>query len=206
MTDLVTIVDRVRPHAVTIVVAVVVVAGIASKLRNPWAATRVIEAEPRQGALIESPVSWPHGDAILTEVATWELEAVVLHRKWYRWDDFGSVVPLDLALGWGPMSDPDVLEELRVTQRNRWYWVYWSRDMVHSEETLMASSSNVHILPATREVLRTLRSFDEGDNVYLRGRLVDVSLGGGVMRTSRTREDRGGGACEVFFVEAAERR
>lgn len=205
MTNLRDVADTLRTHAVTIVVAVIFFGGIALKMRDPWAATRVIPNEPVQGPIIESPASWPHEGAILTEVATWELEAVVLHKEWYRLDHFASVVPLDLALGWGPMSDPDVLGDLRVSQRNRWYWVYWSNDMAHSEETLMASSSNVHILPATPDVLRTLRSFGQGDNVYLRGRLVDVSLDGGEMRTSRSREDRGGGACEVFFVEEARR-
>ena len=69
----------------------------------------------------------------------------------------------------------------------------------------MESSSNVHILPANSSVMREVRSFDQGDNVRLSGRLVDVSYGNQVMRTSRSRADRGGGACEVFFVESAER-
>lgn len=198
--------DFAREHGVTLIIAVIVVGGIALKMRDPWANTTRVETEPRQGELMANPASWPHEGAVLTEVATWELDAVILHTEWYRFDHFGDVVPLDLALGWGPMSDPDVLRELKIAQRNRWYWVRWDHPLVYSEEELMGSSSNVHILPADADVMRAVRSFDQGDNVHLSGRLVDVSYDGQVMSTSRTREDRGGGACEVFYVENAQRR
>jgi hypothetical protein len=197
--------DFLRHHGLAVAVAVALLVGIGWKMRDPWASTQKIDNEPRQGELIANPASWPHEGAVLTEVATWDLDAVILHREWYRFDHFGAVAPLDLALGWGPMSDREVLSELKIQQRNRWYWVYWPGPMAHAEEELMASSSNVHILPATPAVLHDLRSLRQGDNVRLSGRLVDVSYGNQLMRTSRTRADRGGGACEVFFVQSAER-
>ncbi len=177
------------------------VSAVAWKTRDPWADTVRVDTVPLQGEPIENPRSWPHEGAVLTEVATWELDAVILGERSYRLDHFASVVPIDLALGWGIMSDPEVLRELKISQRNRWFWVYWKGGMTHSETDIFLVSSNVHILPANDAVRRQLRHVDRGDNVHLSGLLVDVSFDGGQMRSSRSREDRGGGACEVFYVD-----
>ncbi|MFT6397638.1 MAG: hypothetical protein ACJAYU_002392 [Bradymonadia bacterium] len=192
--------DFLRAHGFSLLFLVALVAAISWTLRDPWAETVLISTEPEQGELIENPRSWPYEGAVVTEVATFELHAVVLSQKAYRLDHFASVVPLDLALGWGIMSDPVVLRELKISQRNRWFWIRWTEGFRHSETEIFLASSNVHILPANDAVRRQLRYVDPGDNVHLSGLLVDVSLEGGQLRSSRSRADRGGGACEVFYV------
>lgn len=200
------VLDFFRAHGMSLTVAALLLAGLTWKLRDPWADTVRVDSVPVQGETIENPRSWPHEGAVLTEVATWELDAVILSEESYRMDHFASVIPIDLALGWGIMSDPEVLEHIKIAQRNRWFWLRWKSDMPYSETDVFLASSNVHILPANDAVRRQLRRIDQGDNVHLLGRLVDVSLDGAEMRSSRSREDRGGGACEVFYLEYIDRR
>jgi len=72
--------------------------------------------------------------------------------------------------------------------------------------------SNNHLLARKKEVLKTIEKIRIGDQVYLKGMLVDYAPEKGKdydqawRKTSISREDlnetsRSGGACEVFFVE-----
>ena len=70
-------------------------------------------------------------------------------------------------------------------------------------DEIVVSSANMHLIPATREVDRTLRNLPVGGLVHLEGALVDASKGKWTWRTSRTRTDTGPGACELFYVEQA---
>src|SRR5438094_496877 len=80
----------------------------------------LISSEPEQTLAFDSPISF--GDYQLVPLAHFALDARVLHRKVYRWDERASLVPVDLALGWGPMSDQRVLDQVRITQSMRFYW------------------------------------------------------------------------------------
>ena len=54
--------------------------------------------------------------------------AVVLHRERYRYDHEAGLAPLDLALGWGPISVASVINGLKISQSDRWYEYSWSDD------------------------------------------------------------------------------
>ena len=53
--------------------------------------------------------------------ATYALHARVLHTKRY-WTQGGELVPYDVALGWGRMSDQAVLDHLDISQSNRFFF------------------------------------------------------------------------------------
>ena len=53
--------------------------------------------------------------------ATFSLEARILGMEHYRLGREADLAPLDLALGWGPMSDSAVLDQIKITQSNRFY-------------------------------------------------------------------------------------
>lgn len=144
-----------------------------------------------------------HQEYELTPRAAFSLEARVLSAERYRWDGGADLAPVDLALGWGPMSDSSMLERFKVTQGARFYTLYPQGDGVDIALALR-HSANMHLIPASDVVRRTLESARAGQVVSLRGQLVDAARPDGfTWRTSLTREDTGAGACELVYVESA---
>lgn len=138
-------------------------------------------------------------------LASFELEARVLRSKNYCCGGPDRLAPVDVAFGWGRMSDEVVLARIDVSQSGRFY--YWryegSPPIPHREIEL--SSANMHLIPATKAIEKKLKNLRPGNVVALKGYLVDVQGEGGFRwRSSLTREDTGGGACELVWVEALE--
>jgi hypothetical protein len=143
-----------------------------------------------------------HGRWTLTPRASYDITARVLGKERYSFDTIAALVPVDLALGWGPMSDGAVLAPLRIEQGARFYSVRWDADPPLAPAEIMRHSANTHTIPATAALGRQLSALRVGEVVRLKGWLVDGVRDDGVtMRTSLTREDTGAGACEVMLVE-----
>ncbi len=143
-------------------------------------------------------------DYTVTPLARFALEARVLSRAGYRSGREAELSPLDLALGWGPMSDETVLAHFSITQSGRFY--YWSaRHLPIPRAEVVQNSANMHLIPADAAVAETLQQFRVGEVVRLRGYLVRVQAADGWhWSSSLTRNDSGAGACELIWVEAAE--
>jgi hypothetical protein len=147
------------------------------------------------------------GDYRITPLARYSVTAVVLSRERYRFDRAATLAPVDLALGWGPMSIASVINELRINQSGRWYHYTWRGDPPLSPESLAEHSANTHCLPASDEIRARLLAVRRHELVSLEGYLVEVSATDGFhWRSSLTRTDTGGGACELFWVTRVERR
>ncbi|SFS08975.1 hypothetical protein SAMN05216570_2490 [Dyella sp. OK004] len=142
------------------------------------------------------------GDVTLTTRARYELTARVLSREDYGHDAGASLAPVDLALGWGRMSDSAVLASISISQSNRFY--YWHvRVFPIPQRDIETSSANTHVIPADEQVRRSLEQIRPGQLVHMEGFLVDASRPDGWQwRTSMTREDTGSGACELMYVES----
>lgn len=133
--------------------------------------------------------------------AKYALHARVLHTKHY-WSQGADLVPYDVALGWGPMSDQAVLDHLDISQSNRFFFYEWSGSPPIAPGEIMRSAANVHVISANRKVAGTIAGLRTGQLVAMRGYLVNVSGPDGFhWNTSLTRDDTGDGACEVFYVE-----
>lgn len=132
------------------------------------------------------------------------IEARVLGRKDYRLGREAELSPTDLALGWGPMDDPRVLADIRITQGNRWF--YWHADKLPiPRRELETHAANMHMIPASDDVARTLAQVSAGEHIRLSGKLVRVEGDDGWRWVSSlTREDTGAGACELVWVESLE--
>lgn len=155
---------------------------------------------PRQEAAASRTI--PHGDYALETRARFDLQARVLSRRDYRFDRGAELVPLDLALGWGPMSDSAVLDRMDVRQSGRWYFLSWDPPAPLPEQVAMGHSGNMHLIPANAGIENDLDDVREGDLVRLSGYLVDASGPAGfTWSTSLSRDDTGGGSCELFYVE-----
>jgi hypothetical protein len=139
----------------------------------------------------------------LTAVASYSLRARVLHTKRY-WVDGDDIVPYDVALGWGRMSDHAVLDRLNISQSNRFFFYEWQVEPPIPEKEIVCHSSNNHVIAANSEVARVVSSLRSGQIVSMSGWLVNVSGPNGFhWLTSTRRDDTGNGACEIFYVESA---
>ena len=139
----------------------------------------------------------------LTRRARFEMRARVLSIEPYYMKRESDLSPLDLALGWGVMSDQAVLDQIDITQGGRWYHTRYQLPSPAPEQQISASSSNMHMIPATRSIARQLKNLRVGDVIKLAGLLVDADHESGwFWRTSMSRTDTGAGACEIVFVEA----
>jgi hypothetical protein len=141
-------------------------------------------------------------DYLLTPRASFELRARVLSREDYRWDAGADLAPVDLALGWGSMSDQAVLDRIEVSQGARWYHTRYEYPAPLPDRDIIRQSGNMHLVPASTAILARLKEIRRGDVVWLRGYLVDADHESGFRwRTSLSREDTGDGACELFYIE-----
>ena len=157
------------------------------------------EGEPQQTMIPEQRLQM--GRWTLTVRATYQLTARVLAREPYHFDAMSDLVPEDLALGWGPMSDNSVLRTIDISQSNRFY--YWrARSATRlARETIISHSANTHVIPQTPAIARALARLRPGEVVTLSGDLVDaVRDDGRSLKTSLVRTDTGAGACEVMLV------
>ena len=142
------------------------------------------------------------GDYRLTPRAEFDLRARVLSRENYRWGSQSDLSPMDLALGWGVMSDQQVLDRITISQGTRWYFTRYEYPAPIADNLIITNSSNMHMVPANDWVLKKLRKVRHGNIVNLKGFLVDVKTDAGFSwATSLRRDDTGNGACEIFYVE-----
>lgn len=167
------------------------------------------------------PVSYPPGEIVadtpeqseasrglfdfkdyrILPLADFRVAARVLSKKKYYFGRESDLAPIDLALGWGPMSDEAVLEKIKIRQSNRFY--FWSAEQFPiPRKQIETHSANMHLIPSDREVLGRIKDVRTGDVVYFSGYLVQAAgADGWRWRSSLSRNDTGSGACEVIYVE-----
>ena len=137
----------------------------------------------------------------MTVRANYQITARILGRERYHFDALADLVPEDLALGWGPMSDNQVLRTIDISQSNRFYYWRAPYGMPMSADSIITHSANTHVIPQNSMIARQLSHLRPGQIVTLSGELVDgVRDDGMYIRTSLLRTDTGAGACEVLFV------
>lgn len=156
---------------------------------------------PLQQPLDTSPPALEKPGVAIKPLATFSLSARVLGRADYRWDFGAALIPVDLALGWGRMSDTTVLDKVEISQSARFY--RWQvKQFPIPEREIIESSANMHLIPATAEVEREIKRTRVGDVVSFDGYLVEADWPDGTKWvSSMTRSDSGAGACELVWVE-----
>ena len=78
----------------------------------------VVAGEPEQRAL-DAPRQWNARGYTFIARARYDITSRILRRENYHVDGGANIAPLDLAVGWGPMSDSTVLDSLEITQMGR---------------------------------------------------------------------------------------
>jgi hypothetical protein len=187
-----------------LLVLVLLAAGGWLLLHEPKAKWRGIPAgrEPVQTSTA-LPTTFSSGDFSITPLANYSLTAVVLSRSRYRYDASSKISPVDLALGWGPMSIAGVINDLNISQSGRWYEYSYHGDPPLDPAQIARNSANTHCIPASDEIRRQLLAVKRHELVTLSGYLVQVTRSDGFhWRSSLSREDTGGGACEIVWITA----
>jgi hypothetical protein len=137
----------------------------------------------------------------LQAMASYAIHARVLRTKRY-WVDGDKLVPYDVALGWGPMSDQTVLDRLKISQTNRFFFYQWQDAPPIPPRDMMCNAANVHVISANKTVAKAVGKLRPGQLVAMRGYLVNVTRPDGFhWNTSLSRDDTGNGACEIFYVQ-----
>ncbi len=174
---------------------------------QPWPPGVIAPDTPRQvdldpGEDDAAGAPWRRADFTATPRARFGAAVRVLSKEHYRFDPIARAAPVDLAVGWGAMSDTAIIDALEVSQGARFYtWRYEAEPPLPVGE-ITRHSANWHIVPGNAEVERRLDDLRTGDVVELDGWLVDLRRDdGGMARTSLRRDDSGAGACEIIWVE-----
>lgn len=138
----------------------------------------------------------------ITPLESFQIEARVLSTEHYSFGREADLSPVDLALGWGKMSDEAILKDIKISQSNRFY--YWRVDEFPiPRREIETQSANMHMIPADDAIASTLKSVKTGQVVKITGFLVRADANDGWhWQSSLTREDTGNGACEVVYVKS----
>jgi hypothetical protein len=167
-----------------------------------YSAGVLIDSEPTQVAIDGGNQVIEHGEYHLKPLARFSIDARILHRKTYGFDRESKLVPVDLAVGWGPMSDQAVLDQIKISQSMRFYWYEYRLPPPIAQEQIISHSTNLHVIPATSAVASFCKSLRQGELVHLTGELVEATGPEiGTWRSSLSRTDTGNGACELMLVD-----
>lgn len=159
-----------------------------------------IDYAPHQSSPSQTS-KWKFGDFVFTPLADFEIDARVLLRERYWFDAGAAVSPIDLTLGWGPISDTRNVEKLKLSHGHR-YYSYRILDPSLPITTVARNSANMHLIPANESVKKDLLAIRQNEFISIKGKLVQIdSASGFTWRSSLTRNDTGMGACEVIWVD-----
>jgi hypothetical protein len=143
--------------------------------------------------------------------ATYRITGYAVETSRQLLDEWDFVVPMDVALVWGPVADPEALAHLKFHLSRRYVSYWWDGDLPAAARAALATHvANNHLIPANDEVAAEIGRIRAGDLVTLRGRLVDLEIRDAEgrerwkARTSLSRSDVGSGACEQIWLESAE--
>jgi hypothetical protein len=158
-------------------------------------------ADPRQESRSSSE-KIPMRRWTLTVRASYRITARILALERYHFDSLADHIPEDLALGWGPMSDNQVLKSIDISQSDRFYFWRTSAHSPIARDVIISHSANTHVIPENSSIARQLAHLRPGEVITLTGELVDaVRDDGRWIKTSLVRTDTGAGSCEVLLVQ-----
>ena len=160
--------------------------------------------EPPRQVNISNPSGFDFRDYRITPLAKFQIRAKVLSREEYSLGREADLSSVDLALGWGNMSDEAVVEQIDISQSGRWY--RWNaKTLPIPVREIETHSANMHMIPADDVVEAEIDRARTGDIIELTGKLVEIKADDGWRwKSSMTRKDTGANACEVIWVDRFE--
>lgn len=140
-------------------------------------------------------------DYTLSPLANFDAEVRVLSRKIYTSDRLAELSPLDIMVGWGPMSDEKILNEILIKQSDRYFDLQITHQPIPRHK-MVSKSANLHVIPSSEEVNNKLREARQGHVIRIKGYLVEInSPDGWSVKSSLKRDDYGDKASEILYVK-----
>jgi hypothetical protein len=143
-------------------------------------------------------------DIAITQKASYTVRGVVVGRENYHSGWNSLISPADVALCWGKLAENGAYKKLKWSQGNRWYFWRAGDDFGYNNDFVAGYSSNNHLIPATSNLEKAVKSLKVGDSVEMTGHLVDVAATKNSQtywwNSSTSSADRGDGSCEVIYL------
>ncbi len=135
----------------------------------------------------------------LVPVASYNASVVLASKiKHYHTDQLSVLVPVDFCVVWGTIANPEYLQDLRFSQRGRGCRPAFKPGSSVADVIGLHEYTNIHIIPATENVLKALNAIKENQKIVLEGFLVDIYYKGEVLvTTSLSPTDD---SCEIVYV------
>ncbi len=132
--------------------------------------------------------------SIAGRVVSWK------HYLYLKWAD--KLAPIDIALAWGKLATHDFDNLISYDHDYRFYNFRFKPGFPLEQSYVISHSSNNHLIPATPTLEAALRSIRTDELIEIEGFLVNMRGPGNYhWNTSMTRDDTGGGACELIYVK-----
>jgi len=140
----------------------------------------------------------------LIPLAEYKVSGMAVCKTSYS-EDWGSKVsPVDLAIAWGKLAEPEYGKYITFWHGFRWYYYKWRERSPVDASYVTTHSSNNHIIPANENIYRAIKMIKKKDKVVLEGFLVNLKVTykgqTATWNTSLSRNDTGHGSCELFYV------
>jgi hypothetical protein len=152
-------------------------------------------------------VEWKKAELKITPVAVYKIAALVVGTESYSYGWNATISPVDLALAWGKLADPESRRYVSYSVSNRWVSFKMKEGCPFDTAYVISHASNNHIIPSNRNIWYALKTIREKKKVVLEGFLVNVSgtYDGKTVwwNTSLSRTDSGNGSCELLYVTKA---
>jgi hypothetical protein len=163
----------------------------------------LIKSEPHM-ARISNPTPWQVGKREIFPLVQFWMQGRVLCSERYDDDFLSDMCPIDIGMGWGPMSDQSIIDQLDFVQGNR-KLEYGPSDPDRpppSYESLWQYVKNVHTLPAGNDIKKKVCSVRTGDLLEFTGYLVGIKENGEWKYLSSLKKEVGEDhtTCLIFWV------
>ena len=138
-------------------------------------------------------------------LAHFSTRALTLSVEPYLLDNSAPLSPVDYCIAWGGLTPAKVRKFMTISQDHRWCNWRLAEEFPYDEAYVVRNSANIHILPSSPALDRAARRVRRGDWIEIEGELVEINgdlkdMEGFNWRSSTSREDTAGGACEVLWL------
>ena len=97
----------------------------------------------------------------------------VLSKKRYFLDEFKSISPYDIVIGWGEMSDERNIEFIKFRLDSREANLDYIRPPL-PEKSIYEQAELIHIIPSSEEISTTISQLKQGSIIKIEGLYVDA--------------------------------
>jgi hypothetical protein len=133
---------------------------------------------PEVAAAPETAPVFERDDHVMTGLAQFKAKARVVSIQRYGKDREAKIAPIDIVLGWGPLSDTSTFKGVDVAQSERGV-IFESYDPKLPKEVVAEKLVNLHVIGADADIDKRIHDLRRGNIVEIEGWLVDVSAADG---------------------------